>query len=247
MLRWLRRRRLLKRRFPEEWEPILKERLSFSSTLEGEEAARFRIRLKLFVWEKHWIGAKDLVVTDEMQVIIAGAAARLARNLPLDVYDRLTEIVIYPSHYRHPQSNAIVFGEAHHWGTVVFSWDAVRCGIANPFDGHDTALHEFAHVLDVSDGAFDGTPVLSSEDYQAWINVFSRHFLAMRKRPGKSVLRSYGATNEAEFFAVATETFFEKPEQLEKRAPDLYRELKKYYAVDPASALRKRRAVQGCD
>ena len=86
--------------------------------------------------------------------------ARLARNLSLDLYDELRTIVLYPSHYRHPGSDAVILGEAHRWGQVILSWDAVQSGLANPSDGHNTAVHEFAHVLDASDGAFDGTPEL---------------------------------------------------------------------------------------
>jgi hypothetical protein len=72
--------------------------------------------------------------------------------------------------------------------------------------------------------------------YRPWAEVMSHHYLKLRegKRLQRKVLRSYGATNEAEFFAVATESFFEKPEQMRKRAPDLYDELKRFYGFDPA-------------
>jgi MtfA peptidase len=239
---WWRRRRYLKTPFPAEWAPIVAAKFPFVAVLEPEEAERFRTHLKLFIWEKYWFGAHGLEVTDEMRVVIAGVAARLSRNLSPDVYGRLTEIVIYPSHYKHPRSDAVVFGEARTWGTIVLSWDAVRHGIANPNDGHNTAAHELAHVLDISGGAFDGTPPLETqEDYEAWVQVFSRHYLALTKRPHRGVLRRYGATNEAEFFAVATETFFEKSEVLQRKAPDLYEQLRRYYRVDPAAVRRKRR------
>ena len=147
----------------------------------------------------------------------------------------VTEILIYPSHYKHPDGDAVIYGEAHQWGTVVLSWDAVRHGIAIPNDGHDTAVHEFAHVLDVADGTFDGTPELhEADDYPRWAYVLSRHFNQLRRGRGRQLLREYGATNEAEFFAVATEVFFEKPSVLARRAPDLYETLATYYRVDPA-------------
>jgi Mlc titration factor MtfA (ptsG expression regulator) len=113
----------------------------------------------------------------------------------------------------------------------------VLSGLANPKDGHDTATHEFAHVLDRTDGSFDGTPELRARPhYRAWADVMSRHYLKLRDRRGKvkRVLRNYGATNEAEFFAVATESFFEKPEQMKKQTPDLYEELSQFYGFDPA-------------
>jgi Mlc titration factor MtfA (ptsG expression regulator) len=111
-------------------------------------------------------------------------------------------------------------------------------GLRNPRDGHDTATHEFAHVLDRGDGRFDGTPELrASADYAPWAEVMSHHFLELRERSPRQrrVLRDYGATNEAEFFAVATETFFEKGRQLRERAPDLYEELRRFYRCDPAN------------
>lgn len=233
----LRRRRLLARPMPEGWRDLVDAHLPFVAKMEIGERGRFLEHLKLFGLRVRWEGAAGLEVTEEMRVVISGAAARLARNLPLSVYDKLETLIVYPSHYKHPDKDGIIFGEANGWGVVVLSWDAVTSGIANPRDGHDTALHEFAHVLDFADGAFDGTPVLEERgDYHGWVTVFSKHYLAMKKRGPKkrAVMRAYGATNEAEFFAVATEAFFEKPAQLRKKAPDLYRELKAYYGVDPA-------------
>jgi Mlc titration factor MtfA (ptsG expression regulator) len=239
IFRYFRRRKYLKRPFPSEWEPYVSRHLGFAARFSAEENERFRSRLKLFVWEKYWIGAGGLAVSDEMRVVISGVAARMGRNLPLDIYDRLTEIVIYPSHYKHPDKEHIILGEAHTWGTLVLSWDAVKNGLANPRDGHDTAAHELAHVLDISDGAFDGTPPIEdSGAFKAWVRVFSAQFLAFRKSR-KSVMRDYGKTNEAEFFAVATETFFEKPEKLLEKLPELYAELANYYRVDPARESQK--------
>jgi hypothetical protein len=235
LIRSWQRRRAAREPFPEAWRAVVDDRLPFAASLDEAERARFLTHLQVFAKEKNWEGAGGLTVTDEMKVVIAGAAARLARNLSLDVYDGVKSIVIYPGHYKHPDKDGIVFGEVNSWGTVVLSWDAVEHGIGNPFDGHHTALHEFAHALDFTDGEFDGTPTLpEAKDYQTWTRVFSEHYLKMKKRPHKSVLRRYGATNEAEFFAVASETFFEKPDQLKKKSPELYEELRRYYKIDPA-------------
>jgi MtfA peptidase len=237
LLRAWKRRRLARRPFPEAWQRHLDERVAFFRSLDDSLRQRFLDHLKVFAWEKHFIGAGGLEITDEIKVVISAAAVRLTLHMDLSMYDRLTEIVVYPSHYTHPESETVVFGEAHSWGTVVLSWDAVTMGLANPGDGHDTATHEFAHVLDRADGAFDGTPELRAMGhYRPWAEVMSRHYLKLRKgkRLQRKVLRSYGATNEAEFFAVATESFFEKPEQMRKRTPDLYEELKRFYGFDPA-------------
>lgn len=224
------RNKLARQPIPSEWEPILSKRLKWLDKLDAAERERALTHLKVFAWEKYWIGARELEVTEEMKVVISGQAARLTRNLDLHSYDRLTEIIIYPSHYVHPERDAIVYGEAHTWGTVVLSWDAVRNGLANPSDGRDTALHEFAHVLDIADGVFDGTPVLHElKHYREWSHILGKHYLELRARPGRGIVRDYGAINEAEFFAVATEYFFERPKTLRRKAPDLYRALSRYY------------------
>ena len=223
------------------------EWLPFATQLAGDERARFETHLKVFAWDKAWQGVAGQAITDEIKVVVSGSAARLSRNLHLDVYDAIQSVVMYPSHYQHPDAadgsrpaEGVVLGQVNRLGSMVLSWDAVRHGIGNPFDGHDTALHELAHVLDLTDGVFDGTPRLAEPgDYRPWAQVFSRRFLQLVKRPHRGVLRRYGATNEAEFFAVATEAFFEKPRQMKKQAPDLYEELAGFYQVDPENPSRR--------
>ncbi len=244
LFRFFRRRRFAKQPMPVDWIPMLEAKVPFYADLKGELKDRFHLRLKTFVWEKHWIEAGGMEITDEVRVVISAAAVRLSLHLKQAVYNRLTEIVVYPSHYKHPDRgmdpdhNATVFGEAHAWGTVVLSWDAVVGGLADPNDGHDTATHEFAHVLDRNTGHFDGTPILHSmRDYRPWATVLTNHFDRLRagRKKQRQMMRKYGATNEAEFFAVATESFFEKPERMQENAPDLYALLKQYYGFDPAS------------
>lgn len=234
--RWLKRRWLAKQPFPVGWEPLVAKHFPFEAHLSDAERARFRRHLQVFANEKDFVGAKELVVTDEMRVLVAGAAARLARNLSLDVYDSLMTVVITTGAWE--RDGGTILGEAHRWGQVVLSWDSVRQGLKNPFDGHDVALHEFAHVLDLTDGRFDGTPEMATfSALHAWADVFSKQYFALRKSPNRDkVLRAYGATNEAEFFAVATEAFFEKPRQMKQKHAALYDELKRYYGADPASA-----------
>ncbi len=236
--RW-QRRRWREKPFPEAWISILNEQVPFFEKLSGELRQSFLERLKVFAWEKVWIPAGGLEITDEIRVLISAAACRLILHLDLSYYDRLTEIVVYPATYKHPgQDDVAVFGEAHQWGTLVLSWDSVKRGLANPEDGKDTATHEFAHVLDRAGGTYDGTPPLHARpDYRHWTSVMEQNFQALRSRDRRQrrVLRRYGATNEAEFFAVATESFFEKPAVMKAKTPDLYNELKRFYRQDPAS------------
>lgn len=230
------RRRLLKRDFPSHWEPIVDRWLPFAGGLSADEGRRLRDHLKLFVWEKHWVGAQGFEITEPMQVIIAGQAARLSRNLPLDAFDRLSELVLYSQEFLNPNDELELptQGEAHHFGTVVLSWEGVLDGLAYPCEGYNPALHEFAHVLDYSSGYFDGTPVLhQGKDYEPWAEVLSLHFERLRLEPQESFLDVYGAEDEAEFFAVATEAFFEMPDVMAVEAPDLFEELRKYYRLDP--------------
>jgi hypothetical protein len=238
LLRAWRRRRLARRELPPAWPAILDRHVPFYRSLPPALRARFCELLKVFVWEKHFFGAGGLEMTDEVRVVVAATAVRLVLHLDLSYYDRLTEIVVYPSTYRRPDEEGGMLGEAHPFGTVVLSWDAVLEGLRNPADGHETGAHEFAHVLDQEDGAFDGTPPLRRfGDYHAWAEVLSEHFLALGEGRLKQrrVLDRYGATNEAEFFAVATESFFERPRKLRERLPDLYEELRKFYGCDPAA------------
>ncbi len=236
ILRRVRRARLVERPFPAAWVPIVEQRLGFAAAWDADERARFRVHLKVFAWEKRFEGIGGLDVSEEMRVVVSGCAARMSRNLALDVYDDLGSVVIAPGDLKRDDDGGRTLGMAHKWGTVVLSWDAVRHGLATDNDGHDTTLHELAHILDAADGDFDGTPILDRPaDVRAWAAAFSRAYLAMKKSPDSGVLRAYGAENEAEFFAVATEVFFEKPRQLQKKLPDVYAALSRVYRCDPAA------------
>lgn len=237
IIRNWRRSRWRKRPFPPQWRPHLVEQVPFYLALNAAEKQRFEDDLKVFVWEKHFIAAGGMEITDEVRVIIAACAVRLVIALDLSYYDRLTEIVVYPYAYRHDDDDDVaILGEAHAWGTVVLSWPAVIQGLRDSRDGHDTAVHEFAHVLDGADGAFDGTPeLLRRQDYRPWARILERHYFRLQdgEAPERKVLRMYGATNEAEFFAVATESFFEKGKQMAREMPELYEALKGFYGRDP--------------
>ncbi len=231
------RRRLLRRPFPPEWLGYLERRVPFLGELAPEPRQRFLDLLKVFAWEKEFIGAGGFSITDEVRVVVSATAVRLVLYLDLSYYDRLREVIVYPDAFRIPDRTGVVLGEAKHWGSVILSWQSVLAGLGNPHDGHSTATHEFAHVLDREDGAFDGTPNLRRySHYRAWASVMGEHFLKLRQgRPlERQVLDDYGGVNEAEFFAVATESFFEKPRQMREKTPDLYEELRRFYGGESA-------------
>ncbi len=244
MLRRAKRARLLQRPFPPSWLPTVDKKLRFAAAYDDKARGRFLDHLKVFAWEKRFEGGPDLELTEEMRVVVSGCAARLSMNLSFDVFDGLGSVVLVRGDLQHveldpreTQQGARVLGLAHPFGTVVLSWNAVTQGLADADDGHDVALHELAHILDAADGGFDGTPQIDTPaEVRSFAHALSRAFLAMQKSPDTGVLRAYAATNEAEFFAVATEVFFEQPARLKKRLPDVYGALAKVYRVDPAGS-----------
>lgn len=201
-----------------------------------------------FLLQKKFIGCDGLLVTDEMRVSIAAQACLLLLGRPTGVYPALRTILLYPSAFlvprRHVDPAGVVtetrqdlLGESWDDGRVVLSWDHVRRGAADWTDGHNVVLHEFAHQLDSESGSTNGAPYLGSKaSYRSWAEVLSRDFAALRSDAmlhQESVLDHYGATSPAEFFAVATETFFEKPWQMAQRHAALYDEFLRYFRVDP--------------
>jgi MtfA peptidase len=250
----MRRASVLEAEFPEKLRPVLEKHVALYARLEPDEREKLERLTLLFLAEKNFEGAGGLVLTDEMQAVIAARACLLVlHRIELDdpLYPDLDVVIVYPSAYQvrgAQREGGIVLdeqevrlGESWTRGMVVLSWDAVRAGGANPKDGHDVVLHEFAHQLDAEDGTVDGAPALgSSSRYKAWASVLGADYADLVdrvERGRKSDLDSYGATNPAEFFAVVTEAFFERPERLQATHPDLYAELAAFYRFDPASRL----------
>lgn len=247
-----RRRKLLAQPFPEAWATRL-ETLPFYERLGADERSRLHDILRVIVAEKRWEGCDGLELTEEMCVVIAAQAALLILEIEHEYFRRVREILVFPSAYRasyqQRDGSGVISegshnaGEAWYRGPIILSWDGVRQGAADPKDGHNLVLHEFAHKLDMLDGYVDGTPRLSGRDaYAAWTRIMTEEFKALQdaaRRGRKSVLDRYGATNEAEFFAVATETFFEKPRQLQTKHASLYGLLAGYYQQDPMARLER--------
>ena len=182
-----------------------------------------------------------------MRGTIAAEACLLVLNRGGALYPRLRSILVYPDAFvarrEQRRDDGTVAADSHHllgesWdnGRVILSWDDVTRGVADFTDGSNVVLHEFAHQLDAESGSTNGAPPLRRNSYRAWATIFSENFqdLELRSLRGLStVMNEYGASNPAEFFAVATETFFERPHQLHKHRPELYGELQRYYQLDP--------------
>lgn len=249
---WLRKRRrasILAAPFPAEWLDHLKSNVSLYALLTDKEQQKLQGDLRIFAAEKTWEGCGGLTITDEIKVTIAAQACLLLVGVEHDYLDCVQTILVYPSGYRSPEGwvgpDGVVredtgrLGEAWHGGPVILAWDAVLLGGRDPRDGRNVVLHEFAHQLDFLDGMADGTPPLRDRaQYQAWHKVMTAEYarLVKESKHGKpKVLDAYGATDRAEFFAVATEAFFEKPLQMRQHHPALYELLSEYYCQDPAA------------
>ena len=197
--------------------------------------------MHVFLSEKSFEACGGLErVTGHMQRVIAAQACLLLVNRKHDYYRSLRSILLYPSAYKARGEHGdhdVRLGESWSSGSVVLAWDSVVAGGRNEEDGHHVTLHEFAHQLDQVDGAADGVPELSSNgSYREWSQVFSNAYERFTRKVDhgkRTVIDEYGATNPAEFFAVATETFYEKPEQLREHYPRVYQQLMEYYQVDP--------------
>ena len=250
--RHTKRKRQFAKSFPEEFKHILRSNVPLYSFLPDSLKGQLHGLINIFIAEKNFEGCGGLELTNEIKVTIAAQACILLLNRKTKHFSKLRTILVYPHTYvaRTVSSNGIItidgrsvrLGESWQSGPVVLAWDSIKGGTSNITDAHNVVLHEFAHQLDQEDGAADGAPILESRSrYITWARVLSKEYESLHKKMRKhrsSVLDKYGATNPAEFFAVATETFFEKPKQMEKEHPELYDELKNYYKLDPAEWLQ---------
>jgi MtfA peptidase len=218
--------------------------------LPSDDRKELRSRIQVFLAEKHFEGLGGLEMTDEIRVTIAAQASLLLLHRGDMDYPRLSSILVYPTAYEAnvvmskkdgivTEKREIRLGESWNIGAVILSWDDVLYGAADCHDGRNVVLHEFAHQLDMEDNVADGAPVLPRRSmYVAWARVLGseyKHLQMEAARHHHPVMDTYGATNPAEFFAVATETFFEKPVQLLRKHPELYAQLREFYRQDPVS------------
>jgi hypothetical protein len=246
--RWRLRRALAQPLVPAEL-AILERNVAQYRAMDGAQRARLERLVRRFLFEKTFVGCAGLAITDEMRLTIAGQACLLLMGARGDaVYPTLNAVLVYPGAFLVPrrqvdaagvvtEERQDLLGESWGDGRVILSWDHVRRAEMDAPPSHNVVLHEFAHQLDSESGSTNGAPYLGSpERYRSWSEVLSRDFAALRHDAWfghEGVLDHYGATNPAEFFAVATEAFFEQPHRLAVRHPALYEEFLKYYRVDP--------------
>ncbi|MEH1866282.1 MAG: M90 family metallopeptidase [Nostoc sp.] len=243
-----RRTRLKRRSFPPLWNAIIENNLPIYLCLSPDEIRRLQGHIQVFLAEKQFIGCRGLQITEEMKVTLAAIACLLLLNERGQYFPRLRSILIYPNAYFVQETTSIGkyvveerrvarLGESWTNDQLVLSWEQVKQDTNNWKDGRNVVLHEFAHQLDQEDGKAEGVPILQRKsNYAIWAKVMTEAYQQLCNdvlQGAKTVMDSYGATNPAEFFAVATETFFEKPHQLLSKHPALYEQLQRYYQLDP--------------
>lgn len=254
MLPFLTRRRRARLRatpVPEGWTRILERNVPLTRRLPSADREELLGHAQVLLAEKHFEGCGGLVLTDEHRVTIAAQAALLLLHRETDYFPRLRSILVYPDAYvvdgEHHLGDGIVSEEPESYAghtqprlaAVVLNWRDIRAGARVSDDGVNLVLHEFAHQLDFEDGEADGVPL--HDDVAAartWGELLGAELARLRREVDsgvRTVLDPYGAEDPAEFFAVATESFFEIPADLRAAHPALYDALRRYYRQDPAA------------
>src|SRR5438105_7736399 len=242
--------------FPNEWRGIIKRRVAFFARLSATDEVELLGHIQVFLTEKRFEGCAGLEIDDDIRVTIAAQACLLLLRRRTDYFPRLLTILVYPSTYSVDEQRPVEgpvweegkmsrLGETGRtMGSMVLAWDAVKTGAAEPSDGKNVVLHEFAHQLDYENLAADGTPSLATRRQQlAWREVMRTEFASLRAADETGIptlLDTYGATNPAEFFAVSVEAFFERPIMFRARHARLYSELQHYFQQDPVEFSAER-------
>lgn len=234
--------------FKKQWRKIIQQRMPYFKKMPTHLQLQLKQHIQVFLSEKKFVGNNGVIITDEIRVTIAAQACLLLLNRKTDYYPKLATILVYPRAFvkRHQIQNSdgvhftqnlAMSGESWGFGRIVLSWQDTLDGAYFPEDGHNVVIHEFAHQLDQEDGFANGAPILGKgQNYDCWSDVFTAQFEQLKhqvKGGSRSIFDYYGATNPAEFFAVASEVFFEKSQALSHEHPKLYQQLALYYRVDP--------------
>ena len=230
---------------------IVELNFPYYASLSEEDRRELLGHVQIFLAEKTFEGCGGLEITDEIRVTVAAQACVLLLHRETDYFPECNAILVYPSTFvarATRREGGIVIegeearlGESHARGLVVLAWDDVRRGARDVADGHNVVFHEFAHQLDQEHGPGDGAPELPrSSMYGPWARVLGQEYAHLQEaieHHRRTVIDAYGATSPAEFFAVVSETFFEKPRQLQQKHPELYELFAQFYRQDPLARL----------
>lgn len=236
-----------------DWEYIAGECLGAWNGFADDERGRLGDLADWLLRHKNWEAAHGFTLDDAILTTVAVEAALLILALDIDYYRDVSAIIVYPTTilsrgtYAGPVRGTVtdgvmpVLGQAHdRRGAILIAWDAARDAARHPGRGSNVVFHEFAHKLDMRDDMTDGTPPLETKEALArWIAVCTDAYEALRQGIPRGPLDPYGGVSPAEFFAVATETFFDAPLALEAHEHDLFDVLRDFYKQDPAERARR--------
>jgi Mlc titration factor MtfA (ptsG expression regulator) len=246
----LRRRRVRARPFPAEWRQILRRHVPYVRGMPADLQLQLKRHMQVFLAEKVFIGCGGLEVTEAMRVTIAAQACLLLLNKRRPGYfPNLSQVLVYPGAFvvdkvhTGPagvlqEQRQVLAGESWSQGQVILSWHDALEGAAEADDGRNVVIHEFAHQLDQENGDANGAPWIGRRHRARWAQVFGSEFALLQQQAERgedTLLSHYGATNPAEFFAVASEVFFEQAPQMAAQHPALFAELSRFYRVNPLS------------
>jgi Mlc titration factor MtfA (ptsG expression regulator) len=236
--------------FPDFWRTIIERNVAHWKYLNAAERDELEHTTQWLVIDKRWEAARGFELDDEIKVTIAAQAALLTLGTGDEYYDDIGVIIVHPTtvidtNPRLGPAGTVsdapqhVLGQAYYRGPILLAWDQTLANARHPERGHNVVFHEFAHKLDMADDVVDGTPPLPDDEARArWTDVCTAAYEALREGRDDGLLDGYAATNPAEFFAVATEVFFDLPIEMEQRATDLYGVLREFYRQDPAARVR---------
>ena len=252
----LRRANIKAQAFPKHYRQIIKKRIPYFAQMPTDLQLQLKKHILVFLDEKEFIGFGGIKINDDIRVTVATQACLLLLNRRTNYYPKLKTIAIYPSAFIKKaeqkqlisgqlegsinvvsNQESVLAGESWDFGRIVLSWQDTVEGAKIPDDGANVVIHEFAHQLDQQNGPANGFPRLSkTTNKKQWTDIMNREFHALvqqKQYNQPSLLSYYGATNPAEFFAVASEVFFEQSAELYHQHNALYTQLKSYYRVDP--------------
>lgn len=227
-----------KKPFPKEWRIPLAEKVAFYNSLSKEEKEHFEFKIQEFLLNCRITGI-DTTVDMEDKLLVAASAVIPIFQFRNWRYTNIYEVLLYPGMFndkfetRGPDRRIMgMVGTGYMEGKMVLSKPALHHGFQNESDKKNTAIHEFVHLIDKFDGAVDGIPTLLLEKQYVipWFDLINKKIEEIYQN--NSDINPYGGTNKQEFFAVASEYFFERPKLLAQKHPLLYKLLEEVFDQD---------------
>lgn len=241
-----------KKQFPVEWKIILSKKVLYYSSLTEDEKIRFEYKIQEFLSDCRITGI-DTTIDESDKLLVASSAVIPIFGFNDWRYNNIYEVLVYPTAFNEKFETTGaerqilgMVGTGYMEGKMILSKEALHHGFSNETDKRNTAIHEFIHLIDKTDGTIDGIPrlLLEKQYIIPWLDLINKKINEIHVN--KSDINPYGSTNQAEFFSVASEYFFEHPQLLEKKHPELYTLLEKAFSQKMTSRyVDKKKLVIG--